>query len=400
MRISKSFIDKLKPPAYKPDGKGQQAFYRDSAVPGFGLRITSNGAVAFIVEKRINGKVKRMTLGRYGNLTVEQARSKALELLGKVATGIDPIAEKRANEARSTTLIEAFEDYLKTRKDLKQGTVFDYKRSMRTAFNDWQNKALTDITKDMVQIRHQKLGETSHARANNAMRVLRAVFNHALHKYEDEAGNPVLISNPVDRLSQSRAWYKLSPKQSIIKPHQLPDWYAATLQLNQHTTRDYLHFILFTGLRKMEAARLRWDNVDFGDQSFSIPETKNGRIHTLPMSEFLLKLLERRSEERINDYVFPGKTSVGHLVEPRTAVDRVKKLSGLNFSLHDLRRTFITIAESQDIPAYALKRLINHKDKNDVTAGYIVFDVDRLRSPIEQVSKYIERQIKRTIDEE
>ena len=399
MRISKTFIDKLKPPAYKPDGKGQQAFYRDSAVPGFGLRITSNGAVSFIIEKRINGKVKRMTLGRYGNLTVEQARSKALELLGKVATGIDPIAEKRANEARSATLIEAFEDYLKTRKDLKQGTVFDYRRSMRTAFSDWQNKALTDITKDMVQIRHQKLGETSHARANNAMRVLRAVFNHALHKYEDEAGNPVLVSNPVDRLSQSRAWYKLSPKQSIIKLHQLPDWYAATLQLNQHTTRDYLHFILFTGLRKMEAAKLRWDSVDFGDQTFSIPETKNGRIHTLPMSEFLLELLKRRSEERINDYVFPGKTSAEHLVEPRTAVDRVKRLSGLNFSLHDLRRTFITIAESQDISAYALKRLMNHKDKNDVTAGYIVFDVNRLRAPMEEISTYIQKHLARTFDE-
>lgn len=250
MRITKTFIDKLKPPSFKDNGTGQQSIYRDSAIPGFGLRITSSGAIAFILEKRINGKVKRITLGRYGNLTVEQARTKAMELLGKVATGIDPIAEKRANEARSASHIEAFEDYLKTRKDLKPLTIFDYQRSMNTAFSDWKNKALTDITKDMVQLKHQQLGETSHARANNAMRVLRAVFNHALHKYEDENGNPILISNPVDRLSQNRAWYKLTPKQSIIKPHQLANWYKGTRQLNQDTTRDYLHFILFTGLRK------------------------------------------------------------------------------------------------------------------------------------------------------
>lgn len=389
MKISKSFIDKLIPPPPLENGNGKQAFYRDSTIPGFGLRITSSGAIAFIVEKRINGKVKRITLGRYGNLTVEQARNMALEFLGKVATGRDPLAEKRADQAISATLIEAFEDYLLTRKDLKPGTVFDYRRSLNSAFEKWQNKPLTEISKDLVQFKHQELGASSHARANNAMRVLRAVFNHAMHKYEDEKGNPILTSNPVDRLSQSRAWFKLKPKQSIIKPHQLKAWYEATQQLNNNTTQDYLRFVLLTGLRKTEAATLRWSDVDFIDRTFTIPDTKNGRQHTLPTSTFLHELLKRRKLECINDFVFPGKTSKGHLVEPRTAVDRVKKLSGIKFTLHDLRRTFITIAESQEISAYALKRLLNHKDSNDVTAGYIVLDIDRLREPMEKISSLI-----------
>lgn len=389
MKISKSFIDKLTPPPPLENGNGKQAFYRDSSIPGFGLRITSSGAIAFIVEKRINGKVKRITLGRYGNLTVEQARNMALEFLGKVATGRDPLAEKRADQAKSATLIEAFEDYLLTRKDLKTGTVFDYRHSLNSAFEKWQNKPLTEISKDLIQFKHQELGASSHARANNAMRVLRAVFNHAMHKYEDEKGNPILTSNPVDRLSQSRAWFKLKPKQSIIKPHQLKAWYEATQQLNNNTTQDYLRFVLLTGLRKTEAATLRWSDVDFIDRTFTIPDTKNGRQHTLPTSSFLHELLQRRKLKRINDFVFPGKTSKGHLVEPRTAVDRVKKLSGIEFTLHDLRRTFITIAESQEISAYALKRLLNHKDSNDVTAGYIVLDIDRLREPMEKISSLI-----------
>lgn len=68
---------------------------------------------------------------------------------------------------------------------------------------------------------------------------------------------------------------------------------------------------------------------------------------------------------------------------------QVTKSSGVHFTIHDLRRTFITIAESLDIPAYALKRLMNHKMSNDVTAGYIIVDVERLRKPMQLITDYI-----------
>ncbi len=80
--------------------------------------------------------------------------------------------------------------------------------------------------------------------------------------------------------------------------------------------------------------------------------------------------------------MFPAESKIGHLVEPSKAMLRVAKLSSINFTVHDLRRTFITTAESLDIPVYALKRLLNHKMANDVTAGYIVIDVERLRKPM------------------
>lgn len=65
------------------------------------------------------------------------------------------------------------------------------------------------------------------------------------------------------------------------------------------------------------------------------------------------------------------------------------KESGVAFSLHDMRRTFITIAESLDIPTYALKRLLNHRTDGDVTGGYIVMGVDRLRGPVERIAEKI-----------
>jgi len=387
-RITKTFVDKVSTPSLQ-NGKHTQVFYRDSAIPGFGLRVNSGGSKAFIVETRINNKVKRITLGRYGKLTVEQARKEAMKILGMVMSGKDPAAEKKAKRAKQVTLLEAFDDYLLARKDLSPTTIKDYRRSIDGPFAPWQNKALLDISKDMVEALHRKLGERSHARANNSMRFLRALFNHAKTKYEDAKGNPVILMNPIDRISETRAWYKVERRITLIKPHQLADWYKATLQLNAETTRDYLHLLLFTGLRRSEASRLSWDDVDFDEKTLTINETKNHEIHTLPLSDFLEELLKRRSEHSESAYVFPSDSVRGYLIEPKTAVQKVSELSGVTFTLHDLRRTFITIAESLDIPAYALKRLLNHKDPNDVTAGYIVFDVNRLRDPMQRITDFI-----------
>ena len=391
-RISKSFVDTVAPPPTKA-GQKTQAFYRDSALPGFGLRVTSAGVKAFIVETRVDGKVKRITLGKYGPLTVEQARKLAQQFLGKVAGGANPIADEREHDLAATTLRQIFEDYLLTRKDLKPNTLHDYTRHIEGSFGDWQSKRLTAITKDMVELRHRELGQRSPARANGAMRVLRALFNHAMHKLEDRNGEPLLRVNPVDRLRQNRAWYTIERRQTIIKPHQLAAWYKAVQQLNQAVTRDYLEFLLFTGLRRSEGAALRWSDVDFDDRTMRFPDTKNRTTHVLPMPDNLFELLKRRRADTEGLWVFPSPLHDGHLKEPREAVSRVSTLSGVPFTLHDLRRTFITIAESLDIPAYALKRLLNHKDPNDVTAGYIISDIDRLRTPMQTISNFIQNKI-------
>lgn len=388
MRITKSFIDKVPLPQIGPDGKSSQAFYRDSIIAGFGLRVTSGGAKSFIVEKRVDGRVKRKTLGRYGNLTLEQARKEAQKFLGKVATGIDPIREVQELRAQRITLKDAFEDYLATRKNLKPNTLNDYNRSMREMFKDWQSKALKDINRDMVLNRHAEYGQRSPARADNGMRILRAVFNHALQRYQDASGKPFLVANPVDVLSHQRAWYKVERRQSLIKDHQLKAWYDATMQLNTQTTRDYLHLVLLTGLRRTEAATLTWDQIDFKEKTLTITDTKNGRVHRLPFSDAIEELLKRRGENQESPYVFPSDAERGHLSEPRTAIKRVSKLSGVTFTLHDLRRTFITAAERLDIPAYALKRLMNHRDPNDVTDGYIIFDVERLVVPMQKITDF------------
>ena len=89
---------------------------------------------------------------------------------------------------------------------------------------------------------------------------------------------------------------------------------------------------------------------------------------------------------QINDYVFPSDKGAGHLVDPHKALVKIRELSGVQFNIHDLRRTFITLAESLNIPVYALKKLLNHKTTADVTAGYIIMDVERLRTPMQMIT--------------
>jgi len=396
MKITKAIIDKLVVPEALTKGRTAQKRYYDNAMKGFGVRVTSGGTKAFFIEKLVNNKLRRLTIGHYPHLTVEQARKEAQKLLGQIATGIDPVAEKKERKAKSVTLKEVFAEYLNARKALKLTTVLDYQRIMKESFLDWQNKPILDISKDMVAARHSHLGERSEARANLSMRFLRALFNFAAGQYEDAKGRSLILENPVKRLSHTRAWYRVERRQTIIKAHQLSAWYKALLEIEDERStaktailRDYFLLILFTGLRREEALRLTWNQVDLEAKALTIKDTKNHQKHILPLSDFLYNLLKFRKINSATKFVFPGEGKTGYIVEPRKVMQKVIDLSGVSFTLHDLRRTFITIAESLDIPAYALKRLLNHKMNHDVTAGYIIMDVERLRVPMQMITDHL-----------
>ena len=384
MKLTKKIVDD----AQLPVGK-DQIFYRDDQLKGFALRVTASGTKSFVVEKNIDSKVRRITLGKYGALTVEQARKEAQKVIGQIATGINPIAEKQALKINSITLDEVFNDYKQARKSLKHNTLYNYERVLTIAFAGWENKPFLSITKDKVDKHHEKLGkENGEAYANLAMRLLRALFNFAAGQYEDAQGKSLITENPVKRLSQTRAWYRVERRQTFIKAHELAPWYTGVQQLQNEVLRDYLLLILLTGLRRQEAATLRWDQVDLTAKTLTVLDTKNHESHTLPLSSYLYELLLSRSQTRINEYVFPGTGAAGYIIEPRKQMANVTKYSGIHFTVHDLRRTFITIAEGLDISAYALKRLMNHKMNGDITAGYIVSDVERLRKPMQQITNY------------
>ena len=390
MRLNKTNIGKLPTPA------NGQTFYRDDLLPGFGLRVMASGVKSFIVEKRIDGKNRRKTIGRADVITPEQARKEAQKFLGKVASGVNPIAERKDHDARLITLEEVFEDYLVVRSNLKASTVHDYRRNMNSTFKDWQGRPLASISKDAIAARHAKYSERSPARADNAFRLLRALFNFAEAQYEDSDGNSLFPVNPVGRLSKTRAWNNVARRQTMIKRSQLPLWFDAVLTLKSDTTlpgagavADWLVLLILTGLRRSEGMGLQWRDVDFKERTLTIPDTKNRDPLTLPLSDFVFDLLVARADITESEYVFPGEGKTGHLEEPRRQIHKVIDQSGVRFTPHDLRRTFVTVAESLDISQFAIKRLVNHRVRDDVTAGYVVFDIDRLREPMQRITDTI-----------
>ncbi|MBS2008513.1 MAG: tyrosine-type recombinase/integrase [Cyanobacteria bacterium SZAS TMP-1] len=151
------------------------------------------------------------------------------------------------------------------------------------------------------------------------------------------------------------------------------------------TNKDFFVFLLFTGLRKGEAMSLTWPDIDLDGATVLILDTKNRRPHMLPLSDFLLEMLKRRRKVRGSDYVFPEKLK-GRMAEPTTLVEDIRKASGITFIPHDLQRTFATVAESLDLSWKTMKSLLNHKMDDDVTAGYVVSESERLRSAMQRIT--------------
>jgi len=391
--------------------KGKRNAYHDDKVNGLTLRVTDTGAKSFLVRRRVNGTPRMNTIGRYPEMTISQAREKAREMINLIENGINPKDQLRDNQSRTITLGKVVSDYMISRgTNLKDNTKKGYISAFNNYLIDWSNTPIAEITRNMVERKHRAITKKSPTRANTIMRHLRAYFNYAMGEYEDASGNPIFIHNPVSRLSHVKAWNREKRKQTVIKTYDLKKWYDAVMELPQHqykdvyiesaeVCRDLFLFILFTGLRRREASNLMWSNIDFKDHSLTIEDTKNHEPHSLPLTPFLLEILERRKSDGL--YVFQGSTPDFQslslnipLNDPKNQVKRVRRISGVYFNLHDLRRTFITIAESLDINTYALKQLLNHKDQRDVTGGYIIIDMERLREPMNKITDYILEKVK------
>ncbi|OFC61028.1 integrase [Acidithiobacillus caldus] len=384
IKFTKTEIDRLASPE-----KGYRIYW-DSALPGFGVRVTAAGVKSFVLQKRIGTKESRITIGRYGALTLEQARAQAKGLLGQIATGGDPVAEKARRKIAATTLQKALDDYLETRKTLKDSTRRDYRHSLTWGSKDWLNRSITAITPDLVLKRHAKLGERSKAQANLWARYLRAVLNYAANRYTDNEGRPVLVDNPVRIIGKTRAWFEVKRRTGWIHPHELRPWWDAVQGLANGAARDYLVTLLLTGMRKEEGLGLRWSDVDLKAKTLTLRDTKNHSDHVLPMGAWLAAMIEGRP--RHGEYVF--QTPRGRMSNLRYALEQVRNDSGVTFIIHDLRRTFGTIAESLDVPAYALRKLLNHKTGSaDVTGGYLQVTTERLRAPMQRIEDYILRAV-------
>jgi integrase len=374
MKLTERSISKIK----APDPSGKPKIYWDQELRGFGVLVSGKtNSRTYIAQRDLpSGNTRRVTVAGVAELALAGARERARRTLHDMRLGIDPKAGRR----EQATLRQTLELYLATRKDLKERSREFYRRGVERHLKDWLDLPLSSINADMVEKRHARIGNLSGGTAaNGAMRTLRTLWNYAAERKPDMPANPVLILK--------RGWFPEPRRTRMVSFEQLPAFYEAVSSLPSAVARDYLLLLLFTGLRRREAAALTWQDVDLTGNVIRVPatSTKAGRKLDLPMSTFVHdRLVARRAIGRA-EYVFPSSSKSGHIEEPKFPLKEVAKKTGIRVSVHDLRRTFITVAESTEMSPLALKALVNHAIGGDVTAGYVQMTTERLRGPVQAV---------------
>ena len=392
IKITKTAADRIKISKDKP------VFYYDTDLIGFGIKASSKRIVYF-AEDQIKGKTIRRTIGLVGTLTPEQARKEAKSVLGKMALGVNVNAEDKRQKRQSITLAEAYEAY-KNSRPLGDKTKYDYDRAVETTFKDWKDKAVVSINRDMIEKKFKEITARSPSLANLHFRLLRSLFNFAMEEYSTD-GEPLIPSNPCNRLKALKLWNRIDRKDTFISPSQLPDLFKG-LQITETDNarkvqvKQQIMLLLFTGCRDQEIAGLKRQDIDFTKKTITFEVTKNHHKHVLPIGNWLEKfLMDLCKDLKDRDYIFPAKNKSGHIMDHKKVVKKVSKECGVAFTLHDIRRTFASIVDhnlDQCFSAYTIKRLLNHAQATDVTAGYIKFGVDDLRKPMQLVEDFILEQ--------
>lgn len=371
VNFTKKTIDEFPTPT-----KGWQYHY-DTKVRGLGIGISNTGTRTFIVYRKVQGRPERLTLGRYPDLSIEQARNKATEANAQIAKGENPNELKR-EARREMSLGELFDDYLEKHAKLHKKSWQRDQDQFRRYMAGWTHKKLSSLEKRDIQTLHAKVGaDHGPYAANRLLALLHTVFNKAIDWDLWQKANPV----------QGIKKFREKSRERFLARDEMPLFLKALENEVNETARDYILMSLLTGARRANVLAMRWDELNLKTELWRIPETKNGTAHSIPLVPEAIALLEKRYKNKQSEWVFPGTGKTGHLVEPKKAWKRVLTAAGIeNLRLHDLRRTFGSWQASTGANLSVIGKSLNHKNVS-TTAIYARLDTDPVRKSMEIATK-------------
>jgi integrase len=333
---------------------GKRATYRDIKTPGLQIRVTSTGVKTFTVFRKVNGRPERITLGRYPEMTPEQARKCAAEINAQIARGESPAERRRADKAEITFADfwkEYLERYARIRK--KPRTFKEDEKTYRNYLAELGGCKLSKITRaDCQRLHHDIARKTSGATANRALAVLSSALSVA-HDWGYLAG-----ANPAKGVKK----FKEQARDRFIQADELPRFWQALLDEPNRDLADVFMASLLTGARRSNVLAMRWEDISFERAEWRIPDTKNGDPLTVPLVPELVNLLRERLTVAPGEWVFPGTGQTGHLVEPKSAWRRVLARAGIeDLRIHDLRRTLGSSMAAAGVNTITTARTLGHK---------------------------------------
>lgn len=361
LRLTKGLVDKLL--RAPKDG-----ILRDAEIPGFAAR-RQGCAVTFIVDKRTNGRLKRVTIGPYGPLTVTQARERAREIIGQIIRGEDPTRERHA-----MTFGDLCGAYLERHATPRKQSVRDDKSMLANQLKGWANRRLTSIRREDVDELHREVGREHPYRANRLLAMLRKMFSLAKIWGFVDGDNP---ATGIERFKEHK-------RDRFLSPQEMPRFFVALRDEPNVFVRAAILTTLLLGLRRGEALSLRWSDLDLDEGLVRIAKTKADRPHLLPLPQPVIDLLRGLPRLHDNEHVFPGRHGKGHLVNVGKNWRRIRAQAGLeDVRIHDLRRTLGSWLVGRGASLPLIGRVLNHTQAS-TTQVYARLDVDGVRRALEE----------------
>lgn len=368
-----------------PDGR---VSVRDTLLPHLVL-LAGQRARTWYLHATMRRKTHRIRLGPWPILSTDEARHLCLEALRRLWRGEAPATPAPTTTTAalaSPTLAAVLAEYLGSRR-LSASATADLRSVINKHAAAWADKPVDALEPRAVAQRYRLVAMTSPAPAQRLLGALSALtkYAHAAHG----VGDPNLIVRTRALLGATKA---VEARDVVICDAKQGDWHRAVMSESPAVSR-YLRALMLTGLRANELRRSPLTRWDPSARAWCLETTKNGKPHTLPCGPALQALIEEEAREAIA--AASNKATNARLFDVpvkayRSACERIGRSIGLDWHLHDLRRTFATAATRAGVDAGMVKRLMNHSAGADVTARhYVRLSVEDLRPAMERTEAHI-----------
>lgn len=381
MRLTQRTIQTL-----KPTDKIYTEWCDD--LKGFAVRVGTGGTKAFFVQYRIDGKVRKKTIGRTDKMKSEEARRIAQSLLGAAARGIDEVEENKkiVNAPTVSLLAEKFKsEYIP--HHLKPSTQADYRRSIdKFIVPELGEEKVGNLTRQKIAAFHHDLAATPY-QANRVLGTLSIMLTQAeIWGMRAEGQNPCLR---VKRFKEKKRERYLS-KEEFGRLADALDQEAEDAPIAAAAFR----LLILTGCRLGEIQKLEWDDVDYERSELRIPGAKSKTgSRTVYLSEQGVSILKSIPRLPDNPYVIHGRQPGGYLTDLQKPWRRVRKAAKIeDVRIHDLRHSFAANAASQGLSLPMIGKLLGHTQAQ-TTARYAHLAADPVRKANADVARQISKSM-------
>lgn len=390
-KLSKKMID-----AFEATGKLEYLW--DAEVKGFGVVITPAGSKSFILNYRNqDNRSRRKTIGKYGKLTVEQARDIARDLTYRIAKGDDPVQQDEWQRSQPTfeEVAKRFLDdhsAIRSRPATHASNVQILAHMLLPHFGKMKIRSIErkDIYDYLAKNRQRPIG------ANRSLACMSSIMSKAeLWGYRERNSNPCF---GVERFPENRRERFLS-EQEFAALESAMQRAERNLTESPHVLAMF-RIMMHTGCRPGEARHLKWDYVDFTNRVIRLPKeaTKEKRPKTLFITPYIEGVLKNIRRMEGNPYVIVSERNDGKpIADVKKPWDRIKNAAGITteLHLHDLRHSHASMANALGYSLPMIGALLGHTQAQ-TTLRYAHLATDHLRQAAEDISNRIANVAKTT----